>query len=148
MFFILVILGILVLDQGSKLLVLNMMSEGQSIPVIDGIFKLTYVKNAGAAFGIFQNQTPFFIIVTFLVVILVVVFYKKVPQDKLILRLGLGLQVGGAIGNLIDRIRFGQVTDFFEVPHWPVFNVADMAIVIGVGLLVIELLRSPQKKEA
>lgn len=148
MYFLLITLAIVVLDQGTKMLVQATMNEGQSIPVIDGIFKLTYVQNAGAAFGIFQHRTAFFIVITFLVIFLVLFFYKKMPKEKLLFRLALGLQLGGAIGNLIDRIRIGRVTDFFEIPYWPVFNVADMAIVIGVGLLVIELMRTPQKKEA
>lgn len=148
MYFILVIVAVLVLDQGTKLLVQNAMFEGQSVPVINGIFHLTFVKNAGAAFGIFRDKTLFFVVVTLLVITLIIAFYRKVPKEKWLLRIGLGLQVGGALGNLFDRIRLGRVVDFFDFQVWPVFNIADMAIVLGVSILVLELIRTPEKKEA
>ncbi|MDN5294162.1 MAG: signal peptidase [Eubacteriales bacterium] len=149
--FLALIAGILVLDQVSKLIVQMTMQENQSIPVLPGIFHLTYVRNPGAAFGFFPDRTPFFIAVTFLILFLVFLFYRRLPPEKKWQRLALGLMVGGACGNLIDRLRVGEVIDFLDFRIWPVFNVADMAITAGVILLAWEVLRSAapagEKKE-
>lgn len=149
--FLALIAGILVLDQVSKLIVQMTMQENQSIPVLPGIFHLTYVRNPGAAFGFFPDRTPFFIAVTFLILFLVFLFYRRLPPEKKWQRLALGLMVGGACGNLIDRLRVGEVIDFLDFRIWPVFNVADMAITAGVILLAWEVLRpaasAGEKKE-
>ncbi len=140
--FILLALGFLALDQWSKWLVMTRMAQDESIPLINNIFYLTYVRNPGAAFGMLPYRTVFFIIVTVLVLVGIVIFFKRIPGGRVLLKTGLALQVGGAVGNLIDRVRFGHVIDFFDFRVWPVFNVADIGIVIGVGILFIELLRS------
>lgn len=134
---------VLLLDQGIKYLVQTQMAVGQSIPVWPQVFHLTYVENPGAAFGLLANQTTFFIVITCLVIIGIIVFYHRLAHSSRWLRLGLALQLGGAVGNLIDRLRFGFVIDFFDFRIWPVFNIADMAIVTGVALLCLELLRMP-----
>ena len=139
--FILLALGLLALDQWSKWLVVNRMVLGESIPVIDGIFYLTYVKNPGAAFGMMPYKTAFFIVTTVLVIAGIAYYFTRISQDRLLLKTGLALQVGGAVGNLIDRIKIGYVIDFFDFRIWPVFNIADIGISIGVGILFIELLR-------
>lgn len=146
MIFLLVIMGVLAMDQVAKFIVQSNMIEGQSTPVIDGIFHLTYVRNPGAAFGIFPDRTSFFILVTLLVIIIVVFFYRQIPREKILMRMALGLMVGGALGNLLDRIRLGRVVDFFDFQVWPVFNIADMAVVFGVGILILELLRSKDEE--
>jgi len=125
----------------------TLMIQGQTISIIPDLFHLTYVLNPGAAFGIFAGKTTFFIMVTLVVVGLVLYFYKQIPKEKWLLKLGLALQVGGALGNLIDRVRTGMVIDFFDFRVWPVFNMADIAIVLGVGILIIEILRYDEKKE-
>lgn len=140
--FVLLALGLLALDQWSKWLVMSKLVQGESIPLIDSIFYLTYVRNPGAAFGMLPYKTVFFVIVTLVVLIGIIIFFRRIPAGKVLLKTGLALQVGGALGNLVDRVRFGHVVDFFDFRVWPVFNVADIGIVIGVGILFIELVKS------
>ncbi len=139
--FMFLALGLLIADQSSKWLVMNRMTQGESIPIIEPVFYLTYVRNPGAAFGMLPYKTAFFITITVIVIIAVILFLKRIPEGKILLKTGLALQVGGALGNLIDRIRFGHVIDFFDFRVWPVFNIADTAIVIGAGILFLELMR-------
>lgn len=127
------------LDQATKFWIQSRMVTGESLPVIAGFFHITYVLNAGAAFGILENKTWFFIGVALLLVGGMVYIYPRLPADKPLLRLGAGLLTGGAIGNLIDRIRIGSVVDFFDFRIWPVFNIADICIVCGVGCLIYVL---------
>jgi signal peptidase II len=122
------------------------MHLGMSIPLIKNIFHLTYVLNPGAAFGMLEHRTSFFIVVALLLVAAVVYFYPRIPPGHLLLRIGIGLQVGGAIGNVIDRVKTGYVIDFFDFRIWPVFNIADIAIVCGVGMIILSILRSQQKE--
>lgn len=122
------------------------MSLNQSIPVITNVFHITYVHNFGAAFGLFAHRTGFFIFVTTVVVLLIFVFLRHLPKEQKLLRAALVLQLGGATGNLIDRVRLGYVIDFFDLRVWPVFNVADIAIVFGVGLLILDLTRNAREK--
>ncbi|MCK8826889.1 signal peptidase II [Natroniella acetigena] len=123
-----------ILDQGTKYLVMENLDLYQSIPIIEDIFHLTYIRNQGAAFGILQGRVTFLIIVTVLAIILLIVFYNELPVDNRFNRLILGLGIGGALGNLIDRVRLGYVVDFFDFRVWPVFNIADVAIVITVSI--------------
>lgn len=137
--------AVLVLDQWTKSLartyLLGPNGRGpRSIPLIGEYIRLTYVENRGAAFGLLQDQTAFFILVGLVVIVVIVASYRQIKEPSWSLNLALGLQMGGAIGNLIDRIRTGYVVDFFDLTFWPVFNVADSAICIGVGLLAWHLL--------
>ena len=134
--------GALFLDQWTKWLVMSKLSEGQSMPLIDNLFNLTYVRNPGAAFGMLPYRTVFFVVATVLVMAGIILFLKLIPDNRLLLKSGLSLQLGGAAGNFIDRLRFGHVIDFFDLRLLPVFNVADIAIMIGVGILILQLLRS------
>jgi len=137
---------IVILDQFTKHLIVTYMHPYESIPVIENIFHITFVRNPGAAFGILQNQTAFFIVVTTIVIFLLVGVYWKLARKNTILTAGLALQLGGAVGNLIDRIRFSHVVDFLDFRIWPVFNVADMAIVAGVILLAWQLFVWPEEQ--
>jgi len=139
--FILLVAVVFFLDQGAKWLVMNKMELGQSIPLIDNVFHLTYVRNPGAAFGMLPYRTAFFVIVTVLVVGGILLYYRKIPPGKRWLKVGLALQTGGALGNLADRVRFEHVIDYFDFRVWPVFNIADIAIVTGVGLLFLEVIK-------
>ena len=132
-------LAALVTDQLSKYLVLTNMYPGQSIPE-SGFFRLTYVTNTGSASGLFPNQTLFLIVASFLGIGILLVFYHIHRVSSSILRISLGLQLGGAIGNLMDRLRLGYVVDFLDVGAWPVFNLADSAIVVGLVGLVFTML--------
>jgi signal peptidase II len=127
---------IFALDRVTKTLVQTRMFSGESIPLIPGLVRITYIRNAGAAFGLLQHQTLFFIAVTIAVVILIITYGRRASHGQPLLAIALGLQLGGALGNLVDRLRVGTVVDFIDFYRvWPfIFNVADAAIVIG-GLL-------------
>jgi signal peptidase II len=134
------------LDQVSKFLVRDNMSLGESIPE-EGFFRITYLTNAGGVWGIFNN-TAFLTVATTVVVIATIVLYLRYPRVKtMTVRVALGLLLGGAIGNLADRIIHGRVTDFIDVGAWPVFNLADCAIVIGIIAAALYLIFSTRKTE-
>lgn len=145
MWLFLLAFGWLAVDQWTKWLVMTKMVEGESIPVINNIFYLTYVRNPGAAFGMLPYKTAFFVAATIIVLAVIIFFIRRLPKGKIWLKTALALQIGGAVGNLIDRVRFGHVIDFFDFRIWPVFNVADIGIVIGVGILFIELVMKDKK---
>lgn len=107
----------------------------ESIPVIENVFHITYTQNFGAAFSILQNRQNLFIGISLLAVIVIFYIMIKLKKSDKILLYSLSLIAGGAIGNLIDRIRFGYVTDFFDFRIWPIFNIADISIVCGTVLL-------------
>ncbi|HWR44764.1 signal peptidase II [Sporomusa sp.] len=131
--------AVIVLDQWSKQYVQAHMLPGMSIPVLDNIFHITYVLNPGAAFGILENQQMFFIVIALVMLGLTVYFFKQIPKNFILMRLGLSLLSGGAVGNVIDRVQTGYVVDFFDFRIWPVFNVADIAIVTGVSCVIYTL---------
>ncbi len=142
---ILTALLVLAADQASKAAIRQYLAESgsSSVPILRGLVRLSYVENRGSAFGLFQNQTLFFIVIGILVVAGILVGQRFVPSHRTALALCLGLQLGGASGNLLDRIRDGYVFDFIDLTWWPVFNVADSAIVVGVFVLAYHLLTSP-----
>ena len=126
------------LDQLSKYIVSNPMETGQSIAVIRNFLYITYLRNPGAAFGMLPYRTVFFIIVTILVIGFIIYYYRTLPPGFSLLRFGLALQLGGALGNLVDRLRGTYVIDFIDVTIFPpIFNLADTAIVIGIILFLI-----------
>jgi len=130
-------------DRVTKWLVVTYMELGQSIPLWEGVFHLTSHRNRGAAFGILQNQRAFFIVITLAVIVGIVWYLRRVYKESALVSWALALILGGAVGNFYDRVLTGQVVDFFDFTliHFPIFNVADSAIVIGVGLFVIDGLR-------
>jgi signal peptidase II len=142
---------VVVLDQVTKRLAEDRLRGQRSVPLLDDILRLTYVENRGAAFGLLQDQTTFFVFVGVLVIGVIAASYRYLPRSGFLLHLALGLQLGGAIGNLIDRIRQGYVVDFvdfgFRSNWWPVFNVADSAIVVGVALLALNALSPSQASD-
>ena len=146
---------ILVLDQATKLYVDANFKLHETVPVIRGFFHLTYVRNKGAAFGILSDSAiriPFFITVSIIAMLGILWYIKHIRKDQKLALFSLSLVFSGAFGNLIDRIRFGEVIDFLDVfwqrHHWPAFNVADSAITVGVALLFIEMWREDRKKPA
>ncbi|HEV7661993.1 MAG TPA: signal peptidase II [Chloroflexota bacterium] len=138
---------VVIADQATKRVASDRLEGRESVHVVDDVLRFTYVVNRGAAFGLLQDQTAFFVFVGVLVIGVIVASYRYLPRSGFRLHLALGLQLGGAIGNLIDRIRQGYVVDFVDFGYrsnwWPVFNVADSAIVIGVALLALNALSSP-----
>ena len=131
---------IVVLDQVVKFLVTHEMFPGMSIPVIQDVFHITFVLNPGAAFGILAHQRSFVIVMGIVIVILGGLFSPYIRRQCRIFRCGTALLLGGALGNLIDRVRFGHVIDFFDFRIWPVFNIADIAIVVGVAAIIYAIL--------
>ncbi len=138
---------VVIIDQISKWLVISNMEFGNSIPLIKGIISLTYVQNQGAAFGLFAGNTWIFIVSAVLAVLVISVYNYRNPLPNNI-QIILGIITGGAIGNLIDRFRYQYVIDFFDLGWWPVFNVADMAIVCGGILLIIYTFKSEEQDKA
>ncbi len=146
--FFITLLLVVGLDQISKIYISSVMSLHASYPVIDGFFSITYVRNPGAAFGFLANATPMFrslflIIVSTAAIVMILYFLAKNRSAGMLLTFALSLILGGAVGNLLDRIRFGNVVDFLDFYiaswHWPAFNVADSAISVGAVLLVVEM---------
>lgn len=144
---------VVVLDQLSKRWIERSLALYESIvpvPALRNIFTITHFTNTGAAFGLFRDQGILFIIIAAVVVIAIIVYSRYLPTDQWLVRFALGLQLGGALGNMIDRMRQGHVTDFIYFHFWPAFNVADTAIVVGVGLLALALIlqKDPQRQDA
>lgn len=135
-----VVIIVFVLDQLSKVLALKYLMPVGSIPIIKNIFHLTYVENRGAAFGILQNQKLLFIVFALLVLGSIWFYAHNNELDKIMVY-GLSLVAGGALGNLADRIRLGFVVDYFHIANFPVFNIADSAVVIGITLISIFILK-------
>ena len=123
------------LDQFSKFLVRELLAFRDSFPE-HGFFRFTHTFNTGSAFGLFQDQNFALIFASVAGIAVLTVIYQTQRQPTNLLRLSLGLQLGGATGNLLDRLRMGHVTDFIDVGPWPIFNLADAAIVTGLILLV------------
>lgn len=140
---------IVILDQVTKRIAESslLLQPDHSVSIIGELLRLTYVQNRGAAFGILQNQSMLFVIVGVAVVAAILVSYRYFPRMSLLLNVALGLQLGGAVGNLADRIRLGYVIDFVDVAIWPVFNVADSAIVVGVGVLAFHLVKGSDRRD-
>jgi signal peptidase II len=133
--------GIIVaLDQWTKYLVRTTLEVGESsIPFLDfaPFFRIVHWHNTGAAFGIFPQASVIFTVVAIVVAIVIVIYWPRVPVEQWALRLALAMQLGGALGNLTSRLTQGVVTDFIAVGNFPVFNVADSSISVGVAILVI-----------
>jgi signal peptidase II len=129
----------LLIDQLSKFWISSNMAQGESRPVIDGVLNLVYVHNRGAAFSILQGQLWFFIIMALLVVAAMLIYNLKYSPSPW-MQWATGLIVAGTIGNGIDRWFYGAVRDFLSIGWWPVFNVADMAIVSGGCLMMVYIL--------
>jgi len=145
--FYLICVGVIIFDRVTKYLVTSSMKLGETIPLIQDVFHFTHVRNTGAAFGILAGQRLFFILITLAVVVMLLLYARQVKDNRL-LQIAFGLQLGGAVGNLIDRLMHGTVIDFFDfrVINFPVFNIADSAIVIGVSLFAIDVLLEWKKE--
>lgn len=140
-------LAVVILDQFSKYIVVENMALGESIPIIEEVFHLTYILNPGAAFGMFAHNRLFFIAIAIVVIGIIIWARREILASPWEVKAGCGLFLGGAIGNLIDRARQGLVIDFFDFRVWPVFNIADIAICIGVGLIIWNLLKTELKRD-
>jgi len=134
---------VIVLDQITKALVRQNLALGEAwapIPAIGDFFRFLYWQNRGAAFGTLQNAGPFLTVVRIAIAIFIVFFYQKAETKDRLMRVSLSLMLGGAIGNLIDQFMLGFVTDFIAVGKFPIFNIADSCVTIGVGLMLLDML--------
>ena len=129
---------IFLLDQFTKFVVRDQLLFRESFPS-DGFFRFTHIFNTGSAFGIFRDQNTPLIWVSIIGIGILIMIYRSQKVPSPLLRFSLGLQIGGALGNLIDRIRLGHVTDFVDVGAWPVFNLADASIITGLVLSLIHI---------
>ncbi len=147
--------GVIALDQLSKILIVRSMTLYETIPVIKDIFHITYTRNKGVAFSMLSNipdtfRVPFFALTTGAVIAVILWFFRGLIKKSGYVRVCFGLIVGGALGNFIDRVRIGEVIDFIEVGlnqnlKWPIFNVADSCINIGVVMLLVYLIRNKEE---
>jgi len=139
------IIGIII-DQGTKIAIDRSMQLFDSVRIIDNFFHITYVRNRGAAFSFLSDASwrlPFFIIISIIAALVILVAFRRLRDDQRLAHISLAMIFSGAIGNLIDRVRLGEVIDFLDVHwyrhHWPAFNVADSLICVGVFLLAIDM---------
>ncbi|MDP6451976.1 MAG: signal peptidase II [SAR202 cluster bacterium] len=135
---------VLASDQITKAIVRANLSIGESWPA-EGLFRFTHGTNTGSAFGLFQDQTFILTIASVAAIGFIIYFYRSQTEGKLITRITIGLLLGGAIGNLIDRLVAGRVTDFIDVGAWPIFNIADSSIVVGMTLMIATLILTPEE---
>ncbi|MFD1735745.1 signal peptidase II [Bacillus salitolerans] len=151
MFYYLLAFVIIILDQISKWLVVKYMELGESITIIPNLLYLTSHRNRGAAWGILQGQMWFFYIITVIVIIGIIVFIQRLKSTEKLMGTALGLMLGGAIGNFIDRLFRKEVVDFINTYiftyDFPIFNIADSALVIGVGLFFIHTIMEGKKEK-
>jgi signal peptidase II len=156
-FYFLIPIIVLVLDRLTKVLVEARFLLYESKTIVPGVFDLTHTRNTGVAFGLFANSdspwVPYVLMLTATTALIAILVYSlRQPVDNWKLQVGLMLVLGGAAGNLYDRINYGYVIDFLDVfygtYHWPTFNVADSAITIGIGFLLLEVLHKPSVEEA
>ncbi len=144
--FVILIILVIVLDQWSKLWIVEHFTLYESRQIIPGLFSLTYLTNTGAAFGMLAGQPSlwrqvFFVSIALVALVVIGIMYRKLRSDSVWYEISLAFIAGGAIGNLIDRVRLGSVVDFLDVyigtHHWPAFNVADSAITVGVAIFLV-----------
>ena len=146
---------VLLLDQATKIFIDRSMDIHSSITVVENFFNITYLRNKGAAFGFLATSNyrlPFFIMVSIVAVAVIIRVFFKLRADQKFTAFALALIFSGALGNLIDRIRLGEVIDFLDAHwynhHWPAFNVADSAICVGVFLLAIDMFFEEKRQQS
>lgn len=129
-------LTVLAVDQVLKALVVRSLQHGRLVDLLGGLIRIDFTRNSGAAFGMFQSGSLLFAAVAVLVSLGILIYFRRIAASPAPLRLALGLILGGALGNLIDRVRLGYVVDYVDLRWWYVFNLADSAIVVGVAILL------------
>lgn len=142
---------ILVLDQITKFIIASSMKVGDSFEVIPNFLNITSHRNDGAAWGILSGKMSFFFIITIIILVVLIVFYIKEAKNNLLMQIAISLLFAGALGNFIDRVLHGEVIDFVDTYifgyNFPIFNVADSSLTIGVLLIIIALLTDMKKEE-
>lgn len=145
----------IIIDQITKVYIDRSMQLFDSIAIVENFFHITYVRNKGAAFSFLSNASwrlPFFITVSIIAALVILIAFRKLRDDQRLAQISLAMIFSGAVGNLIDRIRLGEVIDFLDAHwyrhHWPAFNVADSLICVGVFLLAIDMLLEEKRFKA
>lgn len=136
--------AVLILDRASKLIVARSLTPGTTLPLWPGRFHITYVRNPGGAFGFLPAGRAFFLLASIIAITAIIAYKSGRRSQSPLADLALALILGGAAGNLVDRLLYGAVIDWLDFRFWPVFNIADMALVIGLGLFALEISRSHQ----
>jgi len=140
-------LAVFAADQATKVVVRHRLDVRQSIPLVDGFLNIVHARNPGAAFSFLAEapswfRAPFFVIVTITAIVVLLYVIARLPSEDRLMRIALGAVLGGALGNLFDRLVYGEVTDFIDVHwhahHWPAFNVADSSISVAVVAVVLQ----------
>jgi signal peptidase II len=134
--------GIVALDQWTKLLIRNTLEIGEIWSLWDWLTpyaRVVHWKNTGVAFGMFQNNNLLFAFLVSIIALVIIIYYPQLTEGDWFLRIALSMQLGGAVGNLIDRLTVGHVTDFISVGNFAVFNVADASVTVGVGIMILGL---------
>lgn len=140
--------AVLAIDQATKIGVRTWLERGESWPDPDWPVRIRHVTNTGAAFGILEDQTLFLIVMAFIGIGAIYLYYRYPPFDHWVVPIAIGMLLGGASGNLLDRVRAGEVTDFIDFPRFPAFNVADSSINIGIAIIVVGyLLLAPKPND-
>ena len=127
---------VIALDQLTKGIVRTFLDRGESWPAGDFLIHIHYVTNTGAAFGILEDQTVFLTLMAFIGLAAIYLYYRYPPFDHFVAPIAIGMMLGGALGNLIDRVRLGRVTDFIDLGWWPAFNIADSSISVGIAVII------------
>lgn len=130
---------VLVIDQLTKFAVRHWIPVGSAVPVVPEVFHLTHAENTGAAFGIMPNGTALLLVVSVGACLFLAIWGPRLSRGHTLLFWALSCQLAGAMGNLVDRVAAGKVTDFLDFHVWPVFNVADIALTVGAALLIVHL---------
>lgn len=147
-FLLTVAMTVVFIDQVTKHLAQTSLSDGRFVDLFGGLLRLDYTENTGAAFSVFRSGGSVFVLIAIVVSVGILVYYRRAASAARIVRIALGLILGGALGNLVDRVRLGYVVDFIDLRWWPVFNLADSAIVIGVALLLLSSLKAAAPLES
>jgi len=132
-------------DWLSKFLVQRSLSPGESYTLVDNVLSLTHLRNPGALFGLLSGEAPLIIFLNFAIIVLITIIWLKVMRGKWQYEVGLGMILGGTLGNLWDRIGNGVIIDFVDFHLWPVFNLADVFLCIGVGIIIFGLIKQELK---
>jgi len=135
----LIALLIIFFDQLTKFFIIKNFNLNQSLAIINKVFHLTFVKNTGAGFGILKGQNILLIFISIIVIGLILYYLDRIKENEFLLQILIGFVIGGTVGNLIDRVRVGYVIDFLDFRIWPVFNIADSFITVGIIGLIIYL---------
>lgn len=128
---------VIALDQATKIAVRTWLDRGESWPDADWPVRIRHVTNTGAAFGILEDQTMFLVVMAFIGLAAIYLYYRYPPFEHWAVPIAIGMMLGGATGNLLDRVRAGEVTDFIDFPRYPAFNIADSSITVGIAAIII-----------